>query len=256
MVHNRSGHDSRTKRRPDGPIFSILAIALAALVTGTAAGPAAAGPAYQFSALAFGDSASPIDINDHGVVAFAGFCDGLWPGASWVGRGFVQGYDGIHGVFVTDINNAGDYHGTALRNGVEVPTLWIGGVPHDLSDPANASLAFVPDPGPKWTAVNPWALTVIGEPFIPRGPGGSVAALTNAAGQLVVGFYHGLDYATAFGNMDESYAVLTPVPAPAGLAACAAAPLGCDPGPSRVTPTVRAAPASSWRGTGKAWRCR
>jgi hypothetical protein len=199
---------------------------LAALAIGAAQAAAVAAPVYQFTSLMLGDTAAPADINDHGVVVFTGFGDFMAYGASWVGGDFVQGYDGPAGVQVTDINNAGDYYGTAMRDGVPVPTLWIGGVPHDLTDPANAGLAFEPDAGPKWTTVDPWALQVTGEPFPAWGGGWEVQALVNAAGQLVVGYYHGFGYVDGFGGADQSYAVLVPVPEPATVALVAAALAG------------------------------
>ncbi len=65
---------------------------------------------------------------------------------------------------VTDINDAGDAYGTAIRpDGVRVPTIWIGGVPFDLTDPANAGLHFNYDPGPKFiTDFDLWSLPVVG----------------------------------------------------------------------------------------------
>ena len=113
-----------------------------------------ASPTYLFSPGAYGDTAIPVDINDHGVLVWTGFS--ISGGASRFSDGsFVSGYGDafgcdICGVQVTDINDAGDLFGSALKNGVYVPTIWIAGVPHDLTDPANAGLTFHHDPGPKF----------------------------------------------------------------------------------------------------------
>src|SRR4030095_1612517 len=40
---------------------------------------------YKFEYGAFGDTAAPADINDHGVIVWAGFGDGIPGGASNVG---------------------------------------------------------------------------------------------------------------------------------------------------------------------------
>lgn len=166
-----------------------------------------ASPTYQFLPGSWGDEVAPADFNDLGVILWRGF-PGLvscgpndqGSGGSFIesppysrygSGGFVRGYDGITacGVYVSDINNAGDMLGTAFHNGVEVPTLWIGGIAFDLTDPANVGLTFEFDPGPKRTAFDLWSLEVLGLPSwfdaADRFPPVSSFALTNSRGDFI-----------------------------------------------------------------------
>ena len=143
---------------------------------------AAASPTYwRFTMFLGGDTVEVSDLNDLGAILFTGFGDRFPGGGSAIGHPpeprlyeFFQGYgifpplfDPFAGVHVTDINDAGDAYGTAIRpDGVRVPTMWIGGVPFDLTDPANAGLHFNYDPGPKFiTDFDLWSLPVVGLPF-------------------------------------------------------------------------------------------
>ena len=190
---------------------------LGALILIVAHSVAFAGPHYLFSYGDFGDTAFPVDLNDRGAIAWAGFGDSYVHGASWANGDFVNGYGDaagciVCGVDVTDINNAGDLFGSALKNGVWVPTIWLAGVPYDLTDPANAGLLFHYDPGPKYANdFNLWELDVLGLPdfFNPDSVsiGGNV--LTNARGDFVFGYFAG---------PFESFGLLTVVPEPATLA--------------------------------------
>ena len=195
-----------------------------------------ANPTYQFSALPWGDTAAPVDINDHGVIVFSGFGDNGQGGNSRiVGGGLVQGFGYLGnrygGVSVYDINNAGDMSGFAMHNGISVSTIWLDGVPYDLTDPANSGLTFNVDPGPKWTDVDLWALDVLGEPFVrdPQAPP-CCHVLTNQRGDYVAAFSGGYNtipgYQSSFGNADVSYALLTQIPEPATLALVVVALLG------------------------------
>ena len=175
-----------------------------------------ASPTYLFSPGAYGDTAIPVDINDHGVLVWTGFS--ISGGASRFSDGsFVSGYGDafgcdICGVQVTDINDAGDLFGSALKNGVYVPTIWIAGVPHDLTDPANAGLTFHHDPGPKFvTNFDLGALDVLNLPSYVIF--GSSFALTDARGDFVFAIN-----SRSFGGFDVSFGILTPVPEPATLA--------------------------------------
>lgn len=132
-----------------------------------------ASPVYHFTYARFGDTAAPTMISNRGVIVYRGFGDHYNGGASYVeGLGFVEGYDGLGhnaiqaGVYVEKINDAGDLYGTAIRtDGVRVPTIWLHGVPHDLTDPANAELSFHNDPGP--THVNGFNLLALNVPNLP-----------------------------------------------------------------------------------------
>ena len=177
---------------------------------------------YTFEYGAFGDTASPTDINDRGVIVWTGFGDGIPGGAAWVNGDFVNGYGAFGcdtcGVQVYDINNSGDLLGVALKNGVYVPTIWLAGVPYDLTDPANAGLMFQYDPGPKSvTNFDLWTLDVHGLPdFFNRefmDPFTDSFALTNARGDFVFAYGNG------WNGLDTSYGILIAhVPEPATLA--------------------------------------
>lgn len=132
-----------------------------------------ASPVYHFTYARFGDTAAPTMISNRGVIVYRGFGDSYNGGASYVeGLGYVVGYgdrgpDDIHaGVQVEKINDAGDLYGNAIRtDGVRVPTIWLDGVPYDLTDPANAELSFHNDPGP--THVNGFNLLALNIPNLP-----------------------------------------------------------------------------------------
>jgi hypothetical protein len=186
-----------------------------------------AGPVYLYTDAMYGDTVSPIDINDHGVIVYTGFFGGGI--GSRVGWESVPGYSTappLSFVYVTDINNAGDMYGTAERaDGMLVPTIWLDFVPYDLTDPANAGMAFNQDPGPKSTAeFDLWSLNVVGLPpyFDPAEPYPWVStwALTNARGDFVFEYRAGIF---------PSNGILTrvlPVPGTLALALCALAAMG------------------------------
>jgi hypothetical protein len=174
---------------------SLARLVLVALLVSVHSLAAASTMYWRFTPVCAGDTVAVSDLNDQGVVLLTGF-QFLGGGASATvvppgcDREFFQGYGSFPpwynpdvGVHVTDINNAGDALGYAIRaDGKSVPTMWIGGVPFDLTDPANAGLHFNYDPGPK--AVNDfdlWSLPVVGLPFTPdSGLQVSPFALTNA----------------------------------------------------------------------------
>jgi len=196
-------------------VHSTALCLLGTLILLVAHSVAFAGPHYVFSYGQFNDTAFPVDLNDRGSIAWAGFGDSYMNGASWANGDFVNGYGDaagciVCGVDVTDINNAGDLFGSALKNGVFVPTIWLAGVPYDLTDPANAGLTFHYDPGPKGIGLDPCELDVVGGlPDVITEFCGIRPALTNARGDFVFGFDSG---------GAESYGVLTVVPEPATLA--------------------------------------
>jgi len=130
---------------------------------------------WQYTQILWGDTVRVSDLNDLGVILYTGFGDwGIPGGASAIGGpaggDFVLGYgyggSPRGGVNVSDINDAGDAFGSAIRlDGVTVPTMWVGGVPFDLTDPANAGLHFNYDPGPKYALnFDLWSLPVVGLP--------------------------------------------------------------------------------------------
>lgn len=216
-------------------------------------GLAFASPHYLYSFLG-GDEIVPTDLNDHGVVVMSGNSNVVPGGGSWlVGdrgdwttatqvRGFGFGDSPYGGVGVSDINNAGHLFGSALRNGFWVPTIWIGGVPYDLTEPGNLGLTFIPDHGPKWMDIDPWLLEIPGLPFnaLPGDRIHDVRALTNLRGGFVVAhdYLHG--FVNAWGAVNTSYALLTRVPEPSsGLLVIAA--MGC---------LLLTGSAASWRGVG------
>lgn len=140
---------------------------------------AAASVAYwQFLQLPAGDTVAVTDLNDLETISYAGFGDSFPGGASATtgptdnpnDRVFFRGYgfsgNAFAGVEVDDINDAGDALGSAIRlDGVRVPTIWIGGVPFDLTDPANAGLHFNSDPGPKFAQnFDLFSLPIVGLP--------------------------------------------------------------------------------------------
>jgi hypothetical protein len=93
-----------------------------------------------------------------------------------------------------------------------VPTIWLAGVPYDLTDPANAGLLFHYDPGPKYpNDFNLWELDVLGLPdfFNPESVSIGGIVLTNARSDFVFGYDAG---------GGDSFGVLTVVPEPATLA--------------------------------------
>lgn len=190
-----------------------------------------ASPTYQFSRLPWGDTAGSVDINDYGVIVFSGFGDnGLEGNSKIVGGDIVQGfgYLGVPyaGVSVSAINNAGDMYGTAIHNGIKVPTIWIDGVPYDLTEPENSGMTFNADPGPKWVNVDLWALDVLGEPFVrdPYAPPCCNYVLTNQRGDYVAAFNR--DGYNPPGTVDVSYALLRKLPEPATLFLVVVALLG------------------------------
>ena len=177
-----------------------------------------ASPVYLFSYGAFGDTAAPVDMDDRGVIIWSGFGDAWSGGASRFSDGsFVSGYGDdagcdVCGVQVSDMNDAGDLFGSAKKSGVYVPTIWLAGVPYDLTDPANAGLTFHFDPGPKFvTNFDLHAFNVLNLP--PNVLFGSSYALTNARGDFVFAI-NSVD----FGGFDVSFGILTRVPEPATLA--------------------------------------
>lgn len=195
-----------------------------------------AGPAYLYSG-GYGDTARPTDINDVGTIVWTGFCDSHCGSRLEVGGPFVAGFAPWPNDYtrVTDINNNGDMLGTAIKGGVLVPTIWLGGVPYDLNDPANAGLVFDFDPGPKTLSGfdnhDLLALNVLNLPsqFLPTfctacslvpgfdhgyGHNFSVpfatvggSALTNARGDIVFEFYYA-------GEMFSSFGILRAIPEP------------------------------------------
>ena len=177
-----------------------------------------ASPTYLFSLGPFGDTAGPTDINDLGVIVWAGFADAVDGGASRFSDGsYVNGYGDASGcdecgVLVTDLNNVEDLLGSARKDEVYVPTIWLAGVPYDLTDPGNAGLTFHYDPGPKFvTNFHLGTLDVLNLPaFVTFA---SSFALTNARGDFVFAIN-----SADFGGTDVAFGILTRVPEPATLA--------------------------------------
>ena len=162
----------------------LVRLVLVALLVSVHSLAAASTVYWQYTSAHAGDTVGVGDLNDLGAILYNGFGDRFPGGGSAIGHPpdyeleFIQGYGTFPpwynpwaGVHVTDINDAGDAYGTAIRpDGVRVPTIWIGGVPFDLTDPANAGLHFNYDPGPQYvTDFDLWSLPVVGFPFAPRG---------------------------------------------------------------------------------------
>ena len=198
--------DIKSARRVQRAVASVASLLLFTLVMSMHSLATASTVYWRFMSVCAGDTVAVSDLNDLGMTLHTGFQ--IPGGASAVNRppgcdrDFFQGYGSFPpwynsdaGVQVTDINNAGDAIGSAIRpDGVRVPTIWIGGVPFDLTDPTNAGLHFNYDPGPK--AVNDfdlWSLPIVGLPFTP----GEIAwvssfAYTNARHDYVFNFSRGL----------------------------------------------------------------
>lgn len=186
-----------------------------------------ASPHYLFSSLG-GDEIAPTDLSNHGVVVMNGNPNvvpgggawlvsggGMWTSGTQV-QGFGYGNSPYGGVGVSDINDAGDLLGYAIRNNVRVPTIWLGGVPYDLTEPGNLGLTFEFDPGPKWTDIDPWSLDIPSLPFDPL-PGDrihDVRALTNLRGDYVVAYDYLHGFVDSWDPMRTSYALLTRIPEP------------------------------------------
>jgi hypothetical protein len=223
---------------------SVVGPVLVALFV-SAHGVASASTVYwRFTPILWADTVAPTDLNDLGRISYVGFGD---PMQSAIGtathsdpvRGYGYWGGDYYGVSVRDINNAGDAYGAAIRlDGVTVPTIWIGGVPYDLTDPANAGLQFDYDPGPKYALnFDLSSLPIIGLPFVPDDVTVSPSALTNARGDYVFEYYYYYGF--------KLYGLLTAVvPEPgtlllvlAGLAA------GMLLAPGRLRTPSRGAPA-------------
>lgn len=165
-------------------------------------GVAPASPLYRFTH-GLGDTATAVDINDSGTIVYIGFGD-IVPGEASAVDGLccVAGFNGAAaGVTVREINNAGDLLGQAPKDGKMVETLWINGVPHELSDPANSGLSFVRDPGPTSIAFDLSAIDVVDLPVgfqLGLFSAPPQDALTNARGDLVF-FYVGAAPGLAYG---------------------------------------------------------
>jgi hypothetical protein len=184
-----------------------------------------AAPIYSFSDGLYTDTTGPVDINDRGDILWSGFCDQRC-------RFSVdgdQGYDelpGASGQLADEINNDGDILGWSfVGNSDPIPTLWLNGIPYDLTHPANGGLEFKRDPGPRSARFNLLSLHVPDLPgefrptfcdwcpdgFLDEGYGANYfapqlqqrtlnPALTNLRGDLVFQFD---------GRASDSYGVLT-----------------------------------------------
>lgn len=227
--------------------FRTLVPKILTLALTLSAGLALATPVYRYEALRYGDTAAPVDINDLGQIVWTGFCDSGC--RARVDDNILTPLPGGYGTAASEINNAGDVLGLSYFYGPRggIPTLWIAGVPYDLTDPANAGLMFVADAGPKHTSFDLLAVQVLNLPvgFLPEvcpdcvggaGPSPwrpSRSALTNARGDLVFG-YQRVD------SVWDSFAILQEVPEPASVAlvltALLAAALASTARPRRVEP--------------------
>jgi PEP-CTERM motif len=142
--------------------FSSIKFVGVALIALLATGAAQASPVYRWVDAGSGDTVGFRALADNGnlLLSLADSC-GLSAvrqynsaAGTYSGRQFVYGLPNENsgrfgaecGVFVDNINSAGDMVGTSLRNGVYIPTFWRGGVAFDLRDPANSGLVFTPDP--------------------------------------------------------------------------------------------------------------
>ena len=199
---NRCTRYSEFARRGPSSTASLARLVLFAFVLSVCSLAAASTVYWQFTRFLPGDTVAVSDLNDVGVILYTGFGDRFPGGGSAIGRPpsydyeFVQGYgifpplyNSLAGVQITDINDVGDAYGSAIRpDGVRVPTIWIGGVPFDLTDPANAGLHFNIDPGPKYiNNFDLWSLPIVGLPFT-QNPDIQVSpwALTNARQDYVI----------------------------------------------------------------------
>ncbi|MGE5493347.1 MAG: PEP-CTERM sorting domain-containing protein [Actinomycetota bacterium] len=161
---------------------------------------AQAGPAvYRFQALACGDTCYVSDINDRGDIIMTGEGDAggrarVLKGSDYLGKissgPLPQGTNVIglspdapyRGVNVTAIDNQGNMAGTVREGLTAVPVVWIDGIPHDMTDPANAVI-----PTPQRTATDLPAsffahLKLLGAPDYLRIDGG----MRNNVGQLIM----------------------------------------------------------------------
>lgn len=210
-----------------GMIVIATGIRYALICAALACQAALASPHYVFGPFLAGDESVVTDLNDHGTALIVrGNMNGTtasyyWPDASSpASGGAVLGYLGgeFDGVQAYEINNNNDILGLAMKDGAWVPTLWIGGTPFDLSDPANAGLVFERDPGPKFATINPYDLEIIGQPFpnYEEYNSGPCDYLTNARGDLIARVYMGVY--TCGGGMLTSDVFLRQVPEPSSLA--------------------------------------
>jgi hypothetical protein len=156
---------------------SVLAAAL------LAAPPAFAG--YVYEDLPWGDTTTAQDVNDHGEVLYCCFSDSEFS-AALLGATMLHGEGGAPAV-AEDVNNAGHVLGYSMKGSAWVSTMWIDGAPYDLTDPSNAGLQFVPDPGPKFADdFDLSALKIEGLPdCFQTGFCRPLWALTNARGDLI-----------------------------------------------------------------------
>ena len=137
------------------------ALSIASLLVATMSwSQQASAVSYLYTPLPYGDETTATDLSDSGAVLYCCF-DGLGfsqiqtdPGVFNPTQNFADFPNSSHyGVFVDEINAAGDGRGIVLVDWfgfpvTEVPTIWTGGVPYDMTDPANAGIHFTPDPGP------------------------------------------------------------------------------------------------------------
>lgn len=90
----------------------------------------------------YGDAGGRSRVVNRGGLAPDGFVEGLpWP---------MNAFSPEFGVDVRGINSQGDMHGYSFNNDFgpqPVPTFWRNGIAYDMTDPANAGLVFVRDPG-------------------------------------------------------------------------------------------------------------
>jgi hypothetical protein len=215
----------RSARRAQSSIATFASLVLFTLVVPIHSLATASTMYWRYVPLCAGDTVAVSDLNDQGVLLLNGFQSPNGASATGVpascDRQFFRNHGGgpplfdpYDGVRVTDINNAGDALGYAIRpDGMSVPTIWIGGVPYDLTAPSNAGLHFNHDPGPK--AINNfdlWSLPIVGLPFTPGDISWvSTFAYTNARNDYVFNF------STAAGLFDFYGYLTAVVPEPGTL---------------------------------------
>jgi hypothetical protein len=118
---------------------------------------------YRISAeLPTGDTIGIGGLADNGDLLMQGYGDLCTGGKSFIldrggsaNGGFVKGLTGADvnrnrecGAAVSAINSAGDMIGTSYNDALaSISTFWRNGVAFDLTNPANAGLVFVADPG-------------------------------------------------------------------------------------------------------------